>query len=91
MKLVNEQHFHTLWYLRNTHDISPGGVISRIESDAAAHYHGQEHLFVPYSTADQWMARLLGWPPRTHHYRLTEFRKPPGNIDGGATLQQEKP
>ena len=91
LKLVNEQRFDTLWYLRNTHDISPGGVISRIESEAAARYHGQEHLFVPYSTADQWMARLLGWPPRTHHYRLTEFRKPPGNIDAGATLKQENP
>ena len=75
-KRVNERQLNTIWYLRNTHDISPGGVITRIESDAAAHYHGQEHLFVPYSTADQWMARLLGWPPRTHHYRLTEFRNP---------------
>ncbi len=88
LKLVHEQHFDTLWYLRNTHDISPKGVISRIESEAAAHYHGQEHLFVPYSTADQWMAHLLGWPPRTHHYRLTGFRKPPGNSQETALPEQ---
>ena len=93
-KRVNERRFDTIWYLRNTHDISPGGVISRIESEAAAHYDGTEHLFVPYSTADRWMARLLGWPPQAHHYRLTEFRKPHAGAPEETAPQQpnqEKP
>ena len=75
-KHIREEQFETIWYLRNTHDISPGGVISRLESEAAERYEGKEHLFVPYSAADRWGARLLGWPAQTHHYRLTEFRKP---------------
>jgi hypothetical protein len=73
---VNERRHDTIWYLRNTHDISPDGVVARIESEAAAHHEAEEHLFVPYSSADRWVAHLLRWPPETHHYRLTEFRKP---------------
>ncbi len=91
---VNGVRLDVIWYLRNTHDISPGGVISRIESEATASYRGKEHLFVPYSTADRWMARLLGWPPQTHHYRLTEFRKPPGRTPNESVPQhsdQENP
>ena len=74
-KYIREERFDTIWHLRNTNDISPGSIVTRLESEAAERYSGTERLFVPYSTADRWAARLLGRAPQTHHYRLTEFRK----------------
>ena len=74
-KHIREERFETVWYLRNTHDSSPGNVVTRLERQAAERYAGEEHLFAPYAAANRWAARLLGRPPRTHHYRLTEFRK----------------
>lgn len=67
--------FDTVWFLRNTHDASPGGVVARLESQAAARYAREDHLFVPFNAVNRWAARLLGRAPQTHHYRLTAFRK----------------
>lgn len=72
---IREERFDTVWYVRDTHDASPGGVVARLEAQAAARYAREDHLFVPYNTVNRWAARLLGRPPQTHHYRLTAFRK----------------
>lgn len=57
----------TIWYVRNTHDISPGGVSGRLDAELAAGRELHRHLFVEYSAADRFMMRLLGWRERPRH------------------------
>ena len=66
----------TIWYLRNTHDISPGSRNQGLEAELATAYDGRHHLFVPYSPLDRVAAQLLGDKnPPTHHYQLLELRR----------------
>jgi hypothetical protein len=65
-----------VWFLRNTHDISPNGVVRALEDSVAARYGGEHSYFVPYSEADEYAADWLGWPaPTPYHYQLAEFRR----------------
>ncbi len=65
-----------IWYLRNTHDISPDSLHKRLEAELAAAYDGRRHLFLPYSPLDRVAARLLGDNnPPTHHYQVLELRR----------------
>ncbi len=69
-----------IWFLRNTHDVSPHGVVSALEKSITAGYGGYHSYFVPYSAADEYAADWLGWPAETrHHYQLGEFRRVAGN------------
>jgi hypothetical protein len=70
-----------IWFLRNTHDISPDGVVSALQDNVAGSYGSQHSYFVPYSEADEYAAEWLGWPAQTrYHYQLTEFRHVPANL-----------
>jgi len=70
-----------VWYFRNTHDTSSGGLNRRMENDLSRGRQVVRHLFVPYSSRDRFLMRLLGWRERpTHFIQLLEMR--PGT--GGA-------
>jgi hypothetical protein len=65
-----------VWFLRNTHDISPGDVVSALENELILRYEPHPIYYVPYSPADRFAAGMLGWPAEpAFHYHLTEFRK----------------
>ena len=85
---------HRIWYLRNTHDISPDSLNKRLEAELAAAYDGQRHLFLPYSPLDRLAAQLLGDKnPPTHHYQVLELRRR-GNeasSEGGALREPIPP
>ena len=85
---------HTIWYLRNTHDISPDSLNKSLEAELAATYDGRRHLFLPYSPLDRVAARLLGEEnPPTHHYQVLELRRR-GNeasSEGGALREPIPP
>jgi hypothetical protein len=67
-----------VWFLRNTHDVSPGGVVSALENGITARYESHPIFYVPYSAADRVAARMLGWPAEpAFHYQLTEFGNRP--------------
>ena len=68
----------TLWFLRRSHDVSPGRVISRLEQELVSKYEGRQRFFVPFSTVDRWALSLLDRQDTSgHHYQLTEFRRLP--------------
>ena len=65
-----------VWFLRNTHDVSPGGVVSALENELILRYDPHPIYYVPYSPADRFAAGMLSWPAEpAFHYQLTEFRK----------------
>ena len=66
-----------IWYFRNTHDTSPGGLNSGLERELSRERLVEPHLFVPYSTRDRLLMRLLGWRDiPTHFVQLLELRSP---------------
>jgi len=65
---------NTIWSLRNTHDLSPGGLNRRLEAELAASYQVRKHLFQPYSAIERLVIRLAGWPEQpTHFYQALEM------------------
>ncbi|HSB15644.1 MAG TPA: hypothetical protein VLE22_14390 [Bryobacteraceae bacterium] len=74
---VATQRARTVWYFRNTHDVSPGGINRKLETELSAGRQVRSHLFLPYSRLDRWMMQLLGWPERpTHVIQMLEIRGP---------------
>ena len=67
--------FRKIWFLRNAHDISPGSVLTQLETAATAHYEAARHNYVPFSPMDAWVASRLGRAETTHHYQMTEFSR----------------
>ncbi len=67
----------TIWYVRNTHDISRGGLNSKLEAELSAVRRVETRLYVPYSQRDRFLMGLLGWRERpTHFVQLLEMRRP---------------
>jgi hypothetical protein len=67
----------TVWYFRNTHDVSPGSLNLRLESQLAEGRRVRTHFFVPYSQRDRLLMKLLGWTERpTHYVQLSEISGP---------------
>jgi hypothetical protein len=71
--LIESTGWRKIWFLRNSHDISPNDVISELEAFAAQHYESDRHVYVPFSPMDRWVARWLGRSEASHHYQMTEF------------------
>jgi hypothetical protein len=62
-----------VWIVRNTRDISPGGLTSSLWSEACAGRAQRETLLEPYASWQEVAMRLAGFrPPPTHFYQLTE-------------------
>jgi hypothetical protein len=73
-----KQDWETIWFLRSTHDTSPGESLTALQKQLKQHYPEQLTPLVPYSDADRWAAGILGWDAATgHHYVLMEFRRAP--------------
>jgi Dolichyl-phosphate-mannose-protein mannosyltransferase len=63
-----------VWYLRGTHDISPGEIHGALEAAFAGSYSAHRHLYLPYSRVERAVMRLLGWQdPPTHYYQMIQF------------------
>lgn len=73
-----KQDWNTIWFLRSTHDTSPGKSLTALQKELKQHYPEQLTPLVPYSDADRWAAGILGWDTASgHHYVLLEFRRAP--------------
>jgi hypothetical protein len=65
----------TVWMVRNTHDISPGHISSRIEAEASAGRLCQKTFLHPCTPLQVLAMRLLGHAaPPSHFYQLTVCR-----------------
>jgi len=77
--LIESTGWRKIWFLRNSHDISPNLVISELEAFAARHYEAEgRRLYVPFSAMDRWAASWLGRSEASHHYQMTEFTQREG-------------
>jgi len=66
----------TIWCIRNTHDVSPQRVVSKLEIELARGRQLERFVFMRYSALDRLAMRLLGWPERpSHMLQATEMRK----------------
>jgi hypothetical protein len=65
----------TIWFLRNTHDVTPELVNAQIESGLAARFRRRtQRSFIPYNALDRVAMKLLRWPSQpTHVLELLEF------------------
>ncbi len=50
-----------IWQIRNTHDISPGETLMRLEQWLIQHGTARRYAFAPYNERDKLLMRLLGW------------------------------
>lgn len=62
----------TIWIVRNTRDISPGELTSRLQSEACAGRREQDDFLEPYAHWQEVALKLVGFdPPPTHFYQVT--------------------
>jgi hypothetical protein len=76
-----DPHVRTVWFLRNTHDVSAGGLNRRFEALLQRGMLQREmrpavHAYEPFSPLETWMMRRLGMGnPPLHFQELIEFRR----------------
>ncbi len=77
---VSESGAATVWYFRNTHDVSPQGLNSELEAELRKTREVHSHLYIPYSRLDRLFMAFLGWQQRpTHFVQLLEMRRVAGS------------
>ena len=66
----------TIWFLRNTHDVSPEGLNARWAARLAMAMHESRFFYEPFTPLELRLMRALGMrdPPRYFH-ELDEFRR----------------
>ena len=66
----------TVWFLRNTHDVSPGRLNQRFELLLGREMRPATHPYEPFSPLETWLMRRLGMAnPPSHFQELLEFRR----------------
>jgi hypothetical protein len=62
----------TVWIVRNTRDISPGGLTSKLRAEACDGRPERQMLLEPYAPWQEVALWIVGFrPPPTHFYELT--------------------
>jgi hypothetical protein len=62
-QLAADPRVERLWYLRNTHDVTPGRVNDRLERElTSAWIHGTREGYLPFSPLQRELAYRLGMP-----------------------------
>jgi uncharacterized membrane protein len=62
----------TIWVVRNTRDISPGGLTPSVRAEACVGRPEQRTLLEPYAPWQKVALRIAGFrPPPTHFYEVT--------------------
>jgi uncharacterized membrane protein len=66
-----------VWLLRNPHDVTPGHLMERLETDLLGAWHGQIHPYVPFSPTHLVLMRAANVRVSSEYlYSSWEFRKP---------------
>jgi hypothetical protein len=75
--IVRDSATETVWFLRNTHDVTGHHVNARIESALAGSFlRGARRSYVPYNAVDRAAMKLLRWPSQPSHVlELLEFTR----------------
>jgi hypothetical protein len=66
----------TVWFLRNTHDVSAGRLDGQFASQLGAAMHARVWPYEPYSPLERRLLRVTGWAdPPAHFSELVEYRR----------------
>ena len=66
-----------VWFLRNPHDITPGHVLERLETELRNSWHGQLHPYMSFSPTHKMLMRLAKVQVSSDWmYAAWEFREP---------------
>jgi hypothetical protein len=71
-RLLADPQVRTVWFLRNTHDVSPTGLNAQFEADLRARMAETVHAYEPYTPLEHFL--MGGQAPRYFH-ELLEFRR----------------
>jgi hypothetical protein len=76
-RLLADPRIRTVWFLRNTHDVSPAGLNTQFQTQLGAAMTETVHPFEPYTPLER---LLMGaaWPSREaprYFHELLEFRR----------------
>ena len=75
-RLLADPRVHTVWFLRNTHDVSPAGLDARFEAELRARMTESIHPLAPYTPLERYLMGMGGAQeaPRYFH-ELLEYRR----------------
>ncbi len=72
---ARDDNTEVVWYL-HADDVSPQGGHRRLETELAGVFESRRHSYLPYSTLDRLVLRLLGRRNvPTYRYQMLEFRR----------------
>jgi hypothetical protein len=75
-RALADPRIRTVWFLRNTHDVSPGHLDQRFELLLLRRMRPAIHPFEPFTPLETWMMRRVGMPdPPSYFQELLEFRR----------------
>jgi hypothetical protein len=72
-RLLADPHLGTVWFLRNTHDVSPQGLNSLFLTQLREHMRETVHSYEPYTPLER--ALMPGPQPPRYFHELVEFRR----------------
>lgn len=75
-RMLADRRPRIVWHVRNTHDVSPGGLNRAVERKPAEGRKVTAHLFQSYSRLERFLIRLAGRPEQpTHFYQILKFER----------------
>ena len=70
-ELAADPRVERIWYLRNTHDVTPGQVNDRLERELTSTWvHGTRQSYLPFSPLQRELAYRLGMPTRPSFFAV---------------------
>jgi hypothetical protein len=77
VQLAADSRVERIWYLRNTHDVTPGRVNDRLERELTSTWiHGTRQGYLPFSPLQRELAYRLGMPsPPSFFAALLDLRR----------------
>jgi hypothetical protein len=73
---VNNPAIRHVWFMRNSHDVTPDHALERLEADLRQSWHGQLHPYVAFSSTHKALMRAMKVPVSSDWmYSAWEFRK----------------
>jgi hypothetical protein len=71
-RLLADPQVRTVWFLRNTHDVSPTGLNARFQAQLRAHMTETVHPYEPYTPLEHF---VMGSQAPRYFHELLEFRR----------------
>jgi hypothetical protein len=76
-RLLADPRIHTVWFLRNTHDVSPAGLNARFRTQLRSRMAETVHPYEPYTPLERLLMTTAAGNRETplYFHELLEFRR----------------